>query len=131
MYKFYIASGFKNIENVRHVSDKLKDAGFIQTYDWTQNQRATTIEDLKEIGTLEKNAVMEADFFIILLPAGKSSHIELGMALGLGKRIYLYSENAEYNHFETTSTFYHLPEVNRYNGSIDGLVATLKRNAGL
>ena len=71
MRKFYVASSFKNIEVVRLVSNQLKDEGFIQTYDWTSNDRASTIEDLKNIGCKEKDAVMEADFVIVLLPAGQ------------------------------------------------------------
>jgi hypothetical protein len=50
------------------------------TYDWTQNSRAEDIPALREIGEKEKAAVMESDFVIILLPAGKGSHIELGIA---------------------------------------------------
>ncbi|WP_339254250.1 group-specific protein [Sporosarcina sp. FSL W8-0480] len=122
MKKFYVASSFKNIEVVRLVSNRLKDEGFIQTYDWTRNERASTIEDLKIIGLKEKDAVMEADFVIVLLPAGKGSHIELGIALGLEKRIYLYSPNDEVNQFETTSTFYHLPEVQKCMGAIEEFV---------
>jgi nucleoside 2-deoxyribosyltransferase len=109
--KFYVASSFKNIETVRNVSERLKSKGFTHTYDWTQNKRASKMEQLREIGQKEKNAVIEADFIIILLPAGKGSHIELGIALGQGKRIYLYSPNEEVNNLETTSTFYHLTEV--------------------
>jgi putative component of toxin-antitoxin plasmid stabilization module len=56
--------------------------------------------------TTRKNAVMETDFIIVLLPAGKGIHIELGIALGQGKRVYLYSPNDEVNKFETTSTFF-------------------------
>ncbi|MFG6117233.1 group-specific protein [Halobacillus sp. MO56] len=122
MKKFYVASSFKNIDTVRYVSNHLIEQGYIQTYDWTKNERASSFKDLKEIGTLEKEAVQEADFVIILLPAGKGSHIELGMALALGKRIFLHSPNDEVNQFETTSTFYHLPEVNTSNGSIDDLL---------
>lgn len=122
MKKFYVASSFKNIEVVRLVSDRLKEEGFIQTYDWTRNERASTIEDLKIIGLKEKDAVMEADFVIVLLPAGKGSHIELGIALGLEKRIYLYSPNDEVNQYETTSTFYHLPEVHKCIGTIEEFV---------
>jgi hypothetical protein len=77
---------FKNIDAVRYVSEKLKSKGFIHTYDWTQNERASTIEQLKEIGQREKERVMEADFLIVLLPAGKGSHIEFGIALGQGKK---------------------------------------------
>ncbi|UCZ54830.1 group-specific protein [Bacillus shivajii] len=122
MKKFYIASSFKNINTVRYVSNELIDKGYIQTYDWTKNDRASTIEDLKEIGRQERNAVMKADFIIVLLPAGKGSHIEFGIALGQGKRIYLYSQNDEVNNFEITSTFYHLSQVEKCIGTIDELI---------
>ncbi|WP_058308238.1 hypothetical protein [Gracilibacillus massiliensis] len=122
MKRFYIASSFKNFKTVQFVSNQLKDKGYIQTYDWTRNERATTFEDLREIGIQEKNAVMDADFIIILLPAGKGSHIELGIALGQSKKIFLYSPNNEVDNFETTSTFYHLSEVQKITGSIEELV---------
>jgi len=120
--KFYIASGFKNKDSVRYVSEKMKNKGHFHTYDWTKNERASTIEELKEIGQNEKNAVTEADFIVVLLPAGKGSHIELGIALGHGKKVYLYSPTEEVNNFETTSTFYHLPEVEIFIGTLDDFV---------
>lgn len=120
--KFYIASSFSNIKKVREVSSLLKNKGFIQTYDWTQNERAATLKDLKEIGEKELNAVLEADFLIVLLPAGKGSHIEFGIALGQGKKIYLFSENDDIDNFETTSTFYHLNNVEKIMGTVEELV---------
>lgn len=120
--KFYIASSFTNIEKVREVSSLLKNKGFIQTYDWTQNERAVTLEDLKEIGEKERIAVLEADFIIVLLPAGKGSHIEFGLALGQGKKIYLCSENDDIDNFETTSTFYHLDNVEKIVGTVEEIV---------
>ena len=122
MSKFYVASGFKNKEIVRYVSQYLKNKGFIHTYDWTQNKRASTFENLKEIGHQERNAVLESDFIIVILPGGKGSHIELGIALGQGKKIYLYSPDGELNNLDTTSTFYHLPEVNKCYGTIENLL---------
>ena len=122
MKKFYVASSFKNIETVRYVSKELINRGYIHTYDWTKNEKASTLEDLREIGQKEKKAVIEADVIIVLFPAGKGSHIELGIAIGLGKRIYLYSPEEEVNNMETTSTFYHLPEVEKCVGTIDELV---------
>jgi nucleoside 2-deoxyribosyltransferase len=120
--KFYIASSFTNIDKVREVSSLLKNKGFIQTYDWTQNERAATLEDLKIIGSKELSAVMEADFLIVLLPAGKGSHIEFGIALGQGKKIFLFSENHDLDNFETTSTFYHLENVEKISGMTEELV---------
>ena len=120
--KFYIASSLKNIDQVRYVSKRLKNKGFIHTYDWTVNDNVTTLEELKAIGQKEKNAVIEADFVVVLLPAGKGSHIELGIAIGNDKQVYLYSPNKEVENIETTSTFYHLTEIEKCFGSIDELV---------
>ena len=127
MKKFYVASSFKNIDTVRYVSNELINKGFIHTYDWTKNERASTMEELKEIGQQEKEAVMEADFIIVLLPAGKGSHIEFGVALGQGKRIYLYSQGDEVNNLETTSTFYHLSQVEICIGSLDELISIVTK----
>jgi hypothetical protein len=123
--KFYVASSFKNIDAVKYVSKQLINRGYSQTYDWTENERAVTFEELTEIGHKEKNAVLAADFIIVLMPAGKGSHIEFGIALGQGKRIYLHSPKDEVNDFETTSTFYHLPEVEKCIGTKDELLEAI------
>lgn len=119
--KFYIASSFKNIESVRNAAEELKSRGFIHTYDWT-NGRASSIAELEAIGSREKNAIMEADIVIILLPAGKGSHVELGIALATDKKIFLYSPDESVNDLESTSTFYHVPEVEKVIGTIAELV---------
>ncbi|WNQ11113.1 nucleoside 2-deoxyribosyltransferase [Paenibacillus aurantius] len=123
--KFYVASSFKNMESVQEVARRLQDRGYRQTYDWTVNQDVTTIEQLKDIGEKEKNAVMESDFIVVIIPAGKGSHVELGIALGLGKKVYLYSPNHEVNDLDTTSTFYHLSEVVKCCGGMDELVSRI------
>jgi hypothetical protein len=120
--KFYVASSFKNVNAVRLISEKLKLEGYIQTYDWTQNDRDLTIEQLRELGQKEKKAVIAADFIVVVLPAGKGSHIELGIALGLGKKVYIHSPNGEVNNMAATSTFYHLEEVEACTGTIEELV---------
>jgi predicted Rossmann-fold nucleotide-binding protein len=120
--KFYIASSFKNINSVREMADQLKYRGFTHTYDWTINDRASTLVEMKEIGHKEKEAVMKSDFVIIILPGGKGTHIELGIALGLGKRIYLFSPNEDINDPSKSSTFYQLPEINKYVGNIDSFI---------
>ncbi|WP_449539733.1 nucleoside 2-deoxyribosyltransferase [Ferdinandcohnia sp. Marseille-Q9671] len=120
--KFYIASSLNNKVNVRYVSKRLKEKGFIHTYDWTQNENVTTLEELREIGQKETNAVLEADFVVVLFPAGKGSHTELGIAIGNRKKVYLYSTNNEIDNLETTSTFYHLPEIQKCFGTLDELV---------
>lgn len=125
--KFYIASSFQNIANVRYMSEKLTSQGFIHTYDWTKNERPASLEQLQQIGQEEMNAVSEADIVIIIFPAGKGSHIELGIALGQKKTIYLYSPDNAINHFDTTSTFYHLSQVQQFIGSKEEFVNHIQR----
>jgi nucleoside 2-deoxyribosyltransferase len=127
MEKFYVASSFRNLEAVRYVANHLTSEGYIHTYDWTKNakgkeEQTFTFEDLEEIAQKEKNGVLEADLIVVLLPGGKGTHIELGIALGQGKRIFLYSPNEEVNDFQTTSTFYHLAEVEKCFGTLDELL---------
>ena len=68
---------------------------------------------------------MDADFIVVLLPAGKGSHIEFGIALGQNKKIYLYSPDVEVKNFATTSTFYFLPEVEIVIGELDELLENI------
>ncbi|MBM7694501.1 hypothetical protein JOC77_003962 [Peribacillus deserti] len=120
--KFYIASGFKNKENVRQVSAALQEKGHIQTYDWTQNERASSLDHLKRIGELEKTAVSDSDLLIMLLPAGFGSHIEAGIAIGLGRRVFIYSPDPALLSYDKTSTFYYIEGVKRFTGTLDSFV---------
>lgn len=123
--KFYIASSLSNREPVQYVRDSLSNKGYFHTYDWTLNGRSTSLDQLREIGQKEKDAVIESDLVIVLLPGGKGTHVELGIALAHGKRIILFSENEEILDPNTTSTFYHLPEVEIFIGSIDELISRI------
>ena len=128
MKKFYIASSLKNIETVRFVSESLINEGFIHTYDWTLNDNITSIDQLKDIGNKELDAVLKSDFIVVLFPAGKGSHVELGIALGNGIKAYLYSKNDEINDLKTTSTFYHLEGVCNCKGTIEELIQTVLKD---
>lgn len=128
MKHFYIASSLKNKENVKFVSERLKQEGFIHTYDWTQNGQITSLEQLRDIGLKEMNAVKESNFIVVLLPAGKGSHIELGIALGNDIKAYLYSQNDEMNDLEKTSTFYHLNGIHKCKGSLEDFITIILKD---
>ena len=76
----------------------------------------------------ELEAVKSPDFVVVLLPAGKGSHVELGIALGNGIKTYLYSENNALNDLDKTSTFYHLEGVVQCVGTLDELIALVLRD---
>lgn len=94
--KFYIGSGMKNCELVNYYSKKLEEKGWKHTYNWAKNINGDeTIKDLIEYSKLEQQGIIDSDVVIILLPAGRGTHIELGMALALNKKIFLCSETKE------------------------------------
>ncbi len=118
--KFYIGSGMKNCTLVNYYAKVLKDSGWQQTYDWVKNVNDDVdINDMREYAQLEKQGIVDSDVVIILLPAGRGAHIELGMALALGKKIFLCSTTKEEFNIENTVAFYELNEVVKLIGNAD------------
>lgn len=116
--RFYIGSGFKNCELVNHYADLLTARGWTRTYDWTAHAGGGfSLEDLADFARRERRAIGEADVAVILLPAGRGTHVELGMALALGKKVFLCGGGEEFS-LENTVNFYQLPEVVRLTGTV-------------
>lgn len=132
---FYVGSGMKNCELVTYYAEKLTEKGWYQTYDWVKNVNAdVSIEDMVEYAKLEKQAVMDSDVVIILLPAGRGAHIELGMALALDKKLFLCSSTDKEFSIENTVAFYELPNVVKLIGTpdtnIDEIMRVMSTNKG-
>ena len=87
------------------------------------NEKAATFEELRFIGEEAKKGIIDADFFVMILPTGKSSHMELGMAMALNKRIYVYSPDEEIYNLDKTVPFYFLPEVRPFVGQIADFIS--------
>ena len=124
--KFYIGAGFKNSEMVNNISKKLIEKGWIHTYNWAENILGKeTIEDMIKFSKLERQAINDSDIVIIILPAGRGTHIELGMALAFNKKVVLYSIDGKEFDVENTVNFYQLPEIDKIVGSVEDLVNEL------
>lgn len=118
--KFYIGSGFKNCKLVNYYSKRLKENSWEHTYNWTNNiENYDTIEDLIQYSVLEQEGINNSDVVIILLPAGRGTHIELGIALALNKKIFLCSNTEDEFTIENTVNFYQLPNIVRLVGTDD------------
>ena len=116
--KFYIGSGMKNCELVNYYAKLLKENGWEQTYDWVKNvSDDVSLEDMIEYATLESQGIVDSDIAIILLPAGRGAHIELGMAMALNKRVFLCSTTKEEFSIENTVAFYELPKIVKLIGN--------------
>jgi nucleoside 2-deoxyribosyltransferase len=126
--KFYIASKLENYEQVQYLRDKLVKEGWTHTYDWTQHGSVKSIstEELKEVAEKEFKGVIDADVVIVLTPQGMGTHVELGAALALDKKVFIWHENDKYfKGNDDTSSFYWLSSVNRLFGTIDNLIENL------
>lgn len=128
--KFYIASKLENYEQVRTLSDKLKAAGWVHTYDWTRHGSVKTTDrhTLMSIGQREFDGVRDADVVIVLTPQGRGTHTEFGMAIALNKTVYLcHTDDTYFQCDDNTSSFYWLPRVRQFVGSIDDIAEDLLR----
>ena len=121
--KFYIGTVFKNKDLVNNVSKKLISKGLHHTYNWASNiSTHETIDDMIKSSELEQQAIIDSDIVIILLPAGRGTHIELGIALALNKKIYLCSLDGKDFDVENSVNFYQNPNIIRLVGNIDSII---------
>ena len=128
--KFYIGSNLKNYENVNYMANELRKNGWIHTFNWTEKiDEIKSEKDLIELAKIEKKAIKDSDIVIILLPAGRGTHIELGLALAYGKKVYLcFSEEKE---MKDAVNFYHLPEIIKINGSMGNIIHKIMKIEGV
>jgi hypothetical protein len=131
---YYLATKLERAEEARAVHFNLVslDVGFKCTYDWTTHGsvKNTSRIRLAEVGLNETKGVLSADVVIVLLPGGRGTHAELGIAIGAGKRVILHSKTG--NEFEVndgTCAFYWQPLCERVVGDLTALVKYLAEPA--
>jgi hypothetical protein len=146
--RYYIASGLDNVEQVKRVKARLDAAGWEHTYDWTVHGSVQRegIDRLTEVASDESIGVFEADIFIGVLPGGRGTHTELGMAIGkldalacmalrglvdftydIAKMVCLYSPDPDKDFSTsagTTCAFYFHPYVRRFT-DLDAMIDLL------
>ena len=116
MKKVYIASKIENFRQVQAVRDALLMAGHIITYDWTRHGSVVgNLEYLKEVAENEREGVVSADVVIVLLPGGRGTHAELGMANALKIPVMLIADDDTYfRSDDNTCAFYWNNNVYRH-----------------
>lgn len=123
--KIYIASKLENYRQVQAVRDALVSAGHSITYDWTQHGsvQGQGIERLREVAENERRGVVSADAVVVLLPGGRGTHAELGMACALNIPVMLMADNPNsfFQPDEYTCAFYWNRNVQHYTCPDEGL----------
>lgn len=115
--KYYIATKLENHAAHNKLRDELAALGHSCTYDWTHHGPVyrSGLARIEEVAQLEFEGVAKADTVIMLWPGGRGTHVELGMAIALGKRCVIVSD-VEDDHGATSETcaFYHHPAVDMF-----------------
>ena len=112
IYEYFISSKWRNKEQALELTEKLRVKGktvycfaenkneyFIMQGDpqeameryeslpnWTKDSA------VKEMFTMDMEGLKNSEALVLLLPAGKSCHLETGIAYGLGKKCILVGE---------------------------------------
>jgi len=144
--KIYIASSWKNQEAVLFLASKLENEGFEvdafcratdTRYAFHWSELVDNEDDLKYYDAIEmladprtQRAFKEdrkwldwSDTVIMLMPCGRSSHLEGGYAKGQGKRLYIYGyfPKGEFDMYGFADGLFRMDEV-------DYLIEALKSN---
>lgn len=114
-YDYFIASRWRNKDNVLSLAIRLRQLGksvycFVDPETSHLDPLADAEEAMKsfeaitdwhfdpgvrELFKRDIDALKESHLLIMLLPAGKSAHIEAGLAYGLGKKCVVIGEQQE------------------------------------
>lgn len=113
-YDFFISGKWRNKDNILTLLQKIREKGYtaycflespdvaervnnhpekemkhFEERDWRNDQY------IKEIFENDMQGERDAETFLLLLPAGRSCHIEAGVAYGMGKKCILIGEQKE------------------------------------
>ncbi|MCG8400870.1 MAG: hypothetical protein MJA84_04660 [Firmicutes bacterium] len=109
--KIYVASSWRNEQLVRAFAKFLRDAG-LEVDDFTDNSRGRFVFHYSELGNIDeldainflkdersqrafhedKKWIDWADALVLILPAGKSAHLEAEYAKGRGKKLVIWQQ---------------------------------------
>jgi len=122
--KFYIGSKLSNKKNVTELANYLLAKGLQVTYDWTSiDIRNDNVDKIKPIVHLQIAGIGEADVVIIMLPGGRGTHVELGIAIGLKKPIILCCDDAN-SYFD--SAYYSYNHIIKSTCEFDSVYELIK-----
>lgn len=114
--RYYIATRLERHQDHNLVRDTMAAQGHELTYDWTAHGPVFRdgLKRIREVAELELRGVLDADLVIVLLPGGRGTHAELGMAIAAGKPVLLHVapgnvRDAFFGATPETCAFYHHP----------------------
>lgn len=114
MRRVYIATRLENHAAHNRLRDALDALGVGLTYDWTAHGsvKHLGIGRIREVAIAETAGVTCSDLVVALLPGGRGTHAEIGIAIGAGVPVVLVTTDpADKGDGGATCAFYHHPGV--------------------
>lgn len=135
MKRYYVASTLENAPQVTALNEELRKLGWSCTYDWTKHGtkgvqgRGNLV--LQSTAIEEAEAVAKAHVVVVVLPGGRGTHTELGIAIALGRPIIIYSPDPERDFNNESSSnaccaFYRHPAVQAHLDVFSRLPAAME-----
>jgi hypothetical protein len=138
--KFYIATRLERAEEQKALAAMLTELGHSITYDWAQHGSVQSggPDRIREVAASECAGVIGADLVIVMLPGGRGTHTELGIAIadsvarkptgnrcGNEKRIVIigYDDGGVDGR---TCAFYHHPQIDHRFATSSEFVAFMR-----
>lgn len=110
--RFYLSTRKDRSAQATRLLEALKAKGWERTLDWT-DQGDVGPHRYAATALAEIAAVREADVVIALLPGGYGTHVEIGVALALGKPVILHAPDRKTLDTPYPCIFHYHPRVKR------------------
>lgn len=128
--RYYIATSLERHLHHNALRDLLEARGHSITYDWTEHGsvKHESQTRIAEVAHLEAMGVHHADFVVVLLPGGRGTHTELGLAIAYGKPVFVHAHDHRefFAQDDRTCAFYHHPQVAQVTGDYTKLPDTIE-----
>ena len=121
--RFYVATSLLNADQAKVVIRRLSDFGHQVSYDWTSHGKVSGHDAMLDIAVKEIEGVVSADCVIVLWPARRGTHVEIGAAIAMNKPIFFITPPE----FDADVSFYHHPNIVRFD-SLDKAIEVIHKN---
>lgn len=112
--RFYIATRLENHAAHNELRDALLALGHEISYDWTTHGPVWRkgVEVIQQTAIAERDGIESADVVVALLPGGRGTHAEIGIALGKRIPLILHApDDSMFGATPETCAFYHGPDT--------------------
>jgi len=109
----YISASLKDVDEVQFWQKEFAKIGIVQAYDWVNTSNPCPLAMIE--------AIEECEVFIMLMPGGRGSHIELGVALTCEKPIILVDVDPN-----NKTLFYDIEDIIHVSTSLEAFQTTIK-----